>query len=239
LIEASAGGILANGSDFERTWLDKLSNNIEAHVGAQIRDTVMAGSEKLSADTPVSEVIAWTNGAMVRLKTSVSERQFHDIMTECACQFPVAGLADLRKTYAETKDLPLVHRQLQELFERSIKAYKQLSDDDLAHIQRNHWGMAGRLEGNAIYATKIPSNYHAYMKASDRVEKRFLYCHCPRIREVIKTPDADLTADYCYCGAGYYRALWEEILQRPVRVEVDASVLKGDDVCRIIVYPDL
>jgi predicted hydrocarbon binding protein len=41
---------------------------------------------------------------------------------------------------------------------------------------------------------------------------------------------------YCYCGAGFYKGIWEYILQRPVRVEVRESVLKGDDVCRIIVH---
>lgn len=226
-------------TDVERIWLEKLSQNIERHAGLEIREKVMAGSESLSADTPVDKIISWTNSAMMLLKATVTDRQFHDIMTGAACQFPAAGLAELRRSFAETKDLALVHHQLQELFEKNIKTCKQLSETDLEFIRRNNWGMAGRLEGNAIYATKIPSRFHEYMAATDAIEKRFLYCHCPRIREVIKKPDTQLTADYCYCGAGYYRALWEEILQRPVRVEMDASVLKGDNVCRIIVYPDL
>jgi predicted hydrocarbon binding protein len=41
---------------------------------------------------------------------------------------------------------------------------------------------------------------------------------------------------YCYCGAGYYQAIWQEILQRPVEVEVRQSVLQGDDVCTIAIH---
>ena len=41
---------------------------------------------------------------------------------------------------------------------------------------------------------------------------------------------------YCYCGAGFYTGIWEEILQKPVKVEVLESVLKGDDVCTFAIY---
>ncbi|HUT21312.1 MAG TPA: hypothetical protein VM366_19345 [Anaerolineae bacterium] len=40
---------------------------------------------------------------------------------------------------------------------------------------------------------------------------------------------------YCYCGAGYYKGIWEAILGQPVRVEVLESVLKGGDVCTIAI----
>jgi len=41
---------------------------------------------------------------------------------------------------------------------------------------------------------------------------------------------------YCYCGAGFYKGIWEEILQQPVKVEVLKSVLAGDEVCTIAVH---
>jgi len=41
---------------------------------------------------------------------------------------------------------------------------------------------------------------------------------------------------YCYCGAGFYKGIWEEILQQPVEVQVLESVLKGDKVCKIAVH---
>jgi predicted hydrocarbon binding protein len=44
---------------------------------------------------------------------------------------------------------------------------------------------------------------------------------------------------YCQCGAGFYRGIWETILERPVRVEVLESVLSGGDVCRVAVQTGL
>jgi hypothetical protein len=44
-----------------------------------------------------------------------------------------------------------------------------------------------------------------------------------------------ISPTYCYCGAGFYRGIWEEILQRPVEIEVLETVLKGDAVCRFAI----
>jgi len=63
-----------------------------------------------------------------------------------------------------------------------------------------------------------------------------MYCHCPRVRELIITGGESFSTTYCYCGAGFYKEIWEHILQRPVRVEVLESVLGGDDLCRIAIH---
>jgi len=74
------------------------------------------------------------------------------------------------------------------------------------------------------------------MKETDPERKRALYCHCPRVRDVLKTSDTRLSTTYCYCGAGFYKGIWEEILQKLVKVKVLETVMKGDDVCKIAVY---
>ena len=47
---------------------------------------------------------------------------------------------------------------------------------------------------------------------------------------------ADDLSPFCYCGAGYYKNIWEIILQKPVEVTLTKSVLRGDDVCRVEVH---
>jgi hypothetical protein len=61
-----------------------------------------------------------------------------------------------------------------------------------------------------------------------------LYCHCPRIRAALHSVE-HMPSLYCYCGAGFYKAIWEEILQRPIQVDVLESVLDGDEVCRFAI----
>jgi hypothetical protein len=73
------------------------------------------------------------------------------------------------------------------------------------------------------------------MSEKDPEKKRALYCHCPRIREAIASK-TELSPTYCYCGAGFYKKIWEYILQQPVKVELLESVLKRDDVCRIAIH---
>ena len=89
--------------------------------------------------------------------------------------------------------------------------------------------------GKCYNCHKIPKsgNLKQYMEEPDAAKRRKLYCHCPRVLEVIRT-GGTLPPLYCYCGAGFYRDLWEEILQQPVEVEVLRSILMGDDVCSFI-----
>jgi predicted hydrocarbon binding protein len=70
------------------------------------------------------------------------------------------------------------------------------------------------------------------LQESDPEKRRQFYCHCPRIRDVLKSGET-IPPIYCYCGAGFYKGIWEEILQQPVQVELLESVLMGDDVCTI------
>jgi hypothetical protein len=90
--------------------------------------------------------------------------------------------------------------------------------------------------GDTIIATKIPKSGYLveYMRETDPKTKRQYYCHCPRIRDALKS-GAAISPTYCYCGAGFYRGIWEEILGRPVQVELLESVLQGDDVCKIAI----
>lgn len=73
------------------------------------------------------------------------------------------------------------------------------------------------------------------MKETDPVKKRQLCCHCPRVRDALRS-EVDISPTYCYCGAGFYKGIWEGILQQPVRVEILETVLQGDEVCKFAMY---
>ena len=113
----------------------------------------------------------------------------------------------------------------------------QLEEKMIEQIVGNGWGSAGVREGNTIIATKIPKSGYLvqYMNELDPDKRRALYCHCPRIRGVLKTSQT-IPPIYCYCGAGFYKGMWEEILQEPVEAELLESVLKGDKVCKVAIY---
>jgi hypothetical protein len=174
---------------------------------------------------------------MARLEERADEQQCREVMTGCACQYPKAELHDIRACYARTGDADLAHQMLQARFEAFLREVLELDTTMVDEVVRRGWGLAGIKEGNRITATKIPKsgNLAAYLQEQDAERRRQLYCHCPRIREVLQSRET-LSPTYCYCGAGYYQAIWQEIAQQPVEVEVLASVLRGDPVCTIVVH---
>ena len=222
--------------DFEKYWLGKFAHSIEQIVGRELKDEIMAGSESLSDNSDRHEVIAWSKHAIERLDRSVDMGKRIDIMTGCACEYPKSELQEIRKKYEETADVALCHDMLQKRFVSFLRDSIHLDTDMISDIVGRGWGVAGRLEGSTVIATKIPKSGYLieYMKETDPLKKRAIYCHCPRIRDALKT-GVQISPTYCYCGAGFYKGIWEEILQKPVRVEVLESVMMGDDVCKIAV----
>jgi len=223
--------------DFERAWLAKLARRLDEVAGEEIRQGVMQGSEHLSSASSRQEVIDWTRDAMARLDRMLSDEDRQAVLLGCACQYPKSGLQPMRAKYAETGDVGVVHRMLQEQFESFLRNTLELEEAVVAEIVRRGWGAAGVLQDGTIIATKIPKsdNLLQYLREEDPVKKRQHYCHCPRIRAVLMTR-ATISPTYCYCGAGFYKGIWEEILQKPVRLELLKSVLAGDDVCAFAIH---
>jgi hypothetical protein len=221
---------MSKARDFERAWLNKFSRCLDEIAGEGIRRQVMQGSEGLSSRSDRGEVIAWSQRAMERLDALVGEKERRDIMAGCACQYPKSELQEARQVYESTGDIDLAHQKLQELFESFLRDVLALDDDLFAEIVRRGWGLAGIRHGATISGFLVE-----YMRETDPGKRRRLYCHCPRIREMLKTSE-EISATYCYCGAGFYKDIWEEILQKPVEVEVLESVLQGDEACKIAIH---
>ena len=224
--------------DFERAWLTKFSNCLDQAVGIDIGAQVMQGSEELSGDTDRQAVIDWSRGAMERLEKLVEDpAQRQQVMVGCACHYPQAELQEVRQRYRETGDVRVAHGMLQRKFESFLRHGLQLDEEMVQEVISQGWGLAGVLQDErTIIATKIPKSGYLeqYLQETDPEKRRQIYCHCPRIREVVASGET-LPTVYCYCGAGFYQNLWEEITQRPVAVEVLESILNGDEVCKIVV----
>ena len=112
----------------------------------------------------------------------------------------------------------------------------RLDNELIQDIVKRGWGLAGIKNGNLIVATKMPKSgtLLEYMREKDPEKKRALYCHCPIIKEAIGTK-TKISPTYCCCGAGFYKGIWEYIIQQPIKVEVLESVLEGGEVCRIAI----
>lgn len=225
--------------DFEQSWQGKLRQAVRDQVGPEAAERVLAGGQELSDASKIEERIRWTCGALGRLEQAANPRQEIEILNACACRYPEENLADVRQIYRETGDIDQALIALQEIFERFLREDLKLEENLVGEVVSRNWGLAGVRRGATIIATKIPKSgsLRDYFHSQDPEEKRRLYCHCPRIRDGIGRLPRPREV-YCQCGAGFYRGIWETILERPVRVEVLDSVLAGGDVCRVAVQTE-
>ena len=53
------------------------------------------------------------------------------------------------------------------------------------------------------------------------------YCLCPILEDAPK----DISGSYCHCSVGYVKAIFEQGLGKPARVELTNSVLRGGKSC--------
>jgi len=210
--------------DFERQWLQKLRCGLQK-VG---RENLLDQALKNHA-----EDVKWNADLMQLLKQELTKEELVDVMCGCACLAGKDYLKILRDEYSKTRDIELVHSMLQDYFEKTIREYKNLNDEEMNYIKAHDMGMAGVLHNNTITTIKIPKDFHAYFQTDNVMKKRYHYCHCPRIREALLTLDSPLDEDYCYCGAGFYRDIWAFILQHPVKVRVVESLMQGNEQCKI------
>ncbi len=224
--------------DFDKYWLRVFSMCLDDEVDEEIKREILAGSENISSETDRKEVFQWTKNALSKLDKYVDNKTKNDILTGCACQYPRKNLQELKKLYAETKDLILVHKKMQEYFESFLDESLKIEENYKEEIIKRDMGMAGKLEGRKIIATKIPKSAFIkdWFEETDNLKKRAIYCHCPRIRDVMDKAENELPMYHCYCGAGFYKVIWEEILQKPVKVEVLETVMNGGEVCKIAIY---
>ena len=220
--------------DFERSWRDRLAKNIKAVAGTAMCEKIMADSETAGSLREAADTITWTAGVMQRMDDLLDTGARIDIMTACSCQYPRGELQEIKNVYRATNDIDRAHGMLRERFIRFLGGTLGLKQDIIDIVLDRGWGLAGVITGNAIIATKIPKSGYLseYMQEKDPDKKRALYCHCPRIRALFETGDVRLSSTYCYCGGGFYKGIWEEILGHDVRIEMHKSVMQGDDVCQ-------
>ena len=227
--------------DFDKYWLKKFSRCVDEVVGSEIKEEILIGSDEISQSSSREEVFEWTKKALIKLDALVDDEKQAEIMTGCACQVSKENLQECRRLYEETRDINLVHSKLQEQFENFLDDTLKLEDKYKQEILKRNMGQAGKIEGRTIIATKIPKsdNIREWFNETGKSRKRAIFCHCPRIRTVLDNPEKILPKHYCYCGAGFYKALWEEIIQKPVKVEILESVMNGGEVCKIAIHlPD-
>jgi len=201
-------------------WVDKFDDSLTRVVSPKAKRSIMHGSAVARSDENSPDKAKWICCAMRRLDKVASQGDRVEIMAGCSHKFPKKRINDMKRELAESGDL-----------ERLMKKM---------HKDRSWFGLSfyeyPEKKGNVIYVKKIPFDPKGFKKAKNKTEKRYHYCHCALVKELIRNPADKISPTFCYCGAGWYKSLWEGILEKPVRVELLESVLQGDDSCKFAIH---
>ncbi len=222
-------------------WRKRFYRNAADSLGSQVLTKHFPDVEQDSDPEKAyseEEIASWTRKNINTLKEVGSSDQCKDILTGCTCHIMADTINKVRKVYVETGSIDQAHNFMAEDFYLWLKLRPGLTPESYEFMKNKNWGVAGKKNGNKVIATKIPADTAAYFRAEEADQKRYHYCHCPRVKPVLKSKGNTPPVEYCYCGAGFYRAIWEGILGKPIDISILQSLLMGDEMCQFeIVLP--
>jgi hypothetical protein len=202
------------------TWLKKFRTSLETYTEEEVKKRVMEGSEEINLRSQGKTKTRWVKGAMDKLDELVDEETRKKILLSCCDVFPKTRIKPLRDEYLETGSIDAVLERM----------HKDSSWGGLSYYEYP------TRKGNTIYVTKNPYNPQKYEQTEDKNKKKYYYCHCGLVKASLKVQDIKISPTFCYCGAGWYKTLWEGILEKPIEIEVLQSVIQGDDCCEFAIH---
>lgn len=195
-------------------WDRLLAAGAEEVLGVDARQRLMQGIESITPESSFDDYAAWVQGAIDRLDALTDdEGKKCRVVSHCAHVFPQERI-DLMRSIYERSGIDAV--------------LQDMNGDDF-------WYEKPVRRGNVIYMRKNPYDPEGYQNALTPAERRRAYCHCSFVHPHLDEIPARLSPTFCYCGAGWYRRLWEGILGQPVKIEHVETLLKGNDQCMMTI----
>jgi hypothetical protein len=77
-------------------WQGRLARCIDGLLGEDARRQILRGGQNLSDRSPRHETLVWTRTMLERLESLAGTVNAQRLLSECACQYPQAGLAEIR-----------------------------------------------------------------------------------------------------------------------------------------------
>ena len=191
-------------------WDRLLSEGSEKTLGAQASQKILQGIEAITPESSKEDYTTWIQGAIARLDTLTdSQQKKYQVVSHCAHVFPQERIDILREIYLQSEFDDILHEMYQDHF----------------------WYEKPVRRGNVIYMRKNPYDPEGYEMAATPAERRKAYCHCSFVHPYLDEIPSKLSQTFCYCGAGWYKRLWEGILGQPVKIEQVETLLRGNDQC--------
>ena len=185
---------------------------------------------------------------MKRMEAMLGEARCREILSDSLRVLPdEPHLEDRRKFLAAGNLDEFLRRRreeqvahLERLMQEDKLYFTQPITPEVVEFVRNRPDVAGGVRlGRRLIETKIPYMTRDYLAATNDRERQYYYCHCPWVRDALRTGSAQVSPTFCQCSAGFHKHYWEVVLGCPLQAEVVETVLRGDPWCSFAIrLPD-
>ena len=225
--------------------MENLSKKVELELGSDLHQRIFGDLDLPVIGIPNQEKPAFTQVVMERIESLCGNETCRSLLEDCLRDLSDEPHLKARRQYHECKNLDeyLQIRGKEYIAElENLQANDQLyytqpvTDEMLAFVRENPEILHGVRQGDILYKTKIPYLTAEYLKETDHLRRRYLYCHCPWTRESILQDEVNVPPTFCNCSVGFMKKPWEVIFGQHLQAKMVQSVLAGDDFCRVEIY---
>ncbi len=231
---------LIDGADV----MENLSKNLKQKAG-EAKWKEIFGDLKLPAlVTHPRDKPKITKKVMERFEAKLDKEKCREVLSSNLHFVPDEAFMPSKKAFQESKNIDdfLYNRHkeyVEELAdhakEKTLYYTQEVDDEVVEYVRKTPTCQVGVRDGDVIYVTKIPYMAKKYLHENNEKMKRYYACHCPWVREAIKS-GTEISPEFCYCSAGFEKRLWDVIFDCSVKADVLQSVLKGDLICRFAIH---
>lgn len=223
---------------------DNLYTKLGEQYGAAIRDEIFQGIELPELGSANENKPGMTRVVMERMERVLGRERSKQILENCLRTLEDAYYLADRQKYLECRDVDeFLERKgndyitfLKSLMDEGLLYFTQeITPEVIAFVESQPEIRQGVREGNILYEMKIPYQTKQFLAETDEQKQRYYYCHCPWVREALRTGRADISPLFCNCSAGFHKRYWEVVLGQPLKAEVLETVLQGDARCRFAI----
>lgn len=224
--------------------LGNLRTKVGEVLGEAKRDKIFDGVDLPPLGTPNVEKAPLTQIVVERLEKA-DPKTCKVILASGLRDLEDARYEDARTAFEEAGSVDAFLKKRREDFLAELEKHMRegtwwyvqvITDGVIDYVRRHPEVSTGIREGNVVYEAKIPYMAKEYLAETDERMKRYYYCHCPWVRESIRTGGAEVSPTFCSCSSAFHKRRWEVIFGQPLRAEVVETVLRGDPWCKFAIH---
>jgi len=225
--------------------LENLHTKLGAEIGGAERDRIFEGIELPELGTPNVDRPPLTRVIMERLEAAVAPETCVKVLGSGLRNLEDDWYLDKKQKYEEAGGIDAYLKQKGADYIAALEKHRDegtlyfsqpVNDDVIAYVRAHPEVEAGVRQGSVVIEAKIPHQMIPFLAATDPREKAYHYCHCPWVKESLRSGNSGISPIFCNCSAAFHKKPYEVIFGQSLEAEVLETVLAGDPWCKFAIH---